>query len=317
MATVNERLKDAAVRNQVFLTRYGTSTANRIVALLQAADRDLVGTIRDRMERIRQRGYDLGPATTKRLQSLLEAIRTQSADMHAALRDDLTADLISLAELETDIFARRLNEAVGVDLGNLRPAPEVLRSVVTSRPFQGRLLREWVADMDAAKARELKTTINLGIVEGQTTDDIIARVRAKNDMTYHRAGALVRTSINHVATRARDLLFSANDDVVEGVEWVSTLDSRTCLVAGTPVLMADGTTKTIDAIQPGETVVGGSRLSRRVMAATTATTRKIAVVTLSNGVVIRCTPDHLFHTADGEWTEAQSLIPGQNLADRL
>jgi len=237
MPAVNNALKDAALRHQVFLQRYGGATANKIIALLARSDADLVGRIAARMEKIDKRGFDLGPATTQRLQRLLDEIRVQQSDLYKAVHNELRSDLTKLTDVEVKINADRLKEAIGVDLGILRPAPETLRAAVVSQPFRGRILKEWVSGLEAGKVRALTDAIRIGITQGATTADIVRRVRGTAarkfkdgilEINRRNAEILVRTATNHVATRARELLFEANDDVVKGVQWIATLDNRTC-----------------------------------------------------------------------------------------
>ncbi|MGT2493119.1 hypothetical protein ACU4GD_28060 [Cupriavidus basilensis] len=46
-----------------------------------------------------------------------------------------------------------------------------------SRPFQGRLLKEWASNIEADRMVRIRDAIRIGFVEGQTTDQIIRRVR--------------------------------------------------------------------------------------------------------------------------------------------
>jgi len=41
---------------------------------------------------------------------------------------------------------------------------------------------------------------------------------------------MVRTAINHTVTAAREIYYEQNDDIVKGVQWVSTLDGRTSAI---------------------------------------------------------------------------------------
>jgi SPP1 gp7 family putative phage head morphogenesis protein len=236
MASVNERLRDDAVADLVRLQRYGGTLARRIVALLNRADADLVRRIADRLESIDRRGFDLGPQTTARLQRLLKEIRDQSTDLYNLVHAELRDELVQLARVEADNQAERIDETVGTDLNILRPSPETLRSAVTSQPFRGKLLREWAANLEADKVRRLSDAVRIGIVEGETTDQIVTRIRGTRDAQYRdgileitrrNAEAITRTAVNHISTRARDLLYEQNTDIIKGVLWVSVLDNRT------------------------------------------------------------------------------------------
>jgi SPP1 gp7 family putative phage head morphogenesis protein len=239
MPSVNEKLADAAVADLVRLQRYGGHLTRRIVALLNRADADLVRRIADRLESIDRRGFDLGPQTTARLQRLLKEIRDQSTDLYNLVHAELRDELVQLARVEADNQAERIDETVGTDLNILRPSPETLRSAVTSQPFRGKLLREWAANLEADKVRRLSDAVRIGIVEGETTDQIVTRIRGTRDAQYRdgileitrrNAEAITRTAVAHVSNRAREMLFEQNLDLIKGVMWVSTIDSRTSAV---------------------------------------------------------------------------------------
>jgi SPP1 gp7 family putative phage head morphogenesis protein len=109
--------------------------------------------------------------------------------------------------------------------------------VVNARPFQGRLLKEWVSELEAGKARRLRDAVRLGVVQGETVDQIVRRVRGTRALNYkdgimeigrRGAEALVRTAVSHTTTAARDVLYEQNKELIAAEQWVATLDTRTC-----------------------------------------------------------------------------------------
>ena len=80
----------------------------------------------------------------------------------------------------------------------------------------------------------------MGFAEGQTIPQIARRIRGTRAAGYadgilqeprRAVESLVRTSLNHTTTTARESLYSKNSDLVKGwVQIVSTLDSRTTLI---------------------------------------------------------------------------------------
>src|SRR5438105_8691570 len=72
---------------------------------------------------------------------------------------------------------------------------------------------------------------------GQTIDQLVRRIRGTADAgfadgimqtTRNQAEALVRTSVLAVSNEAQLQTFKENDDLVKGVQWISTLDAKTC-----------------------------------------------------------------------------------------
>lgn len=232
MLTVNELLHDKAIEHAIGLVRYSSATVRRIIALLNRTDPDIVAQIQARVG-------DISNVTDDRLQALLAAIRDINRRAYDAVTKTLEGDLIELAHYEADYQAKTLTDALSVTWDVTAPAPSTLAAAVNSRPFQGALLHEWVAGLEEGRARRLRDAIRMGLVEGETTDQIVRRVRGTKALNYRdgvldisrrSAEAVVRTAVNHTATRAREETYKANDELIKGIRWVSTLDARTSAV---------------------------------------------------------------------------------------
>lgn len=233
--SANELLFDASIRHSVWVQRYSGATANRLLEILNDADADLVRRIEGRIERLgpvdRQR-LGAGLATTQRLQRLLDEIRTLNRETRQALEGELKGRLRDLRDAEIDIASRRIIEAGfgGVDIGILRPSPEVMRELVEGSVIRGQTLRQWFTKLQGDRLRRVESATRLGMVEGDTIPQIRARIQEQMRVSKRSAEALARTSVNAVSTNARDRLYRANSDIMKGVRWVSTLDGRTSLI---------------------------------------------------------------------------------------
>lgn len=229
MPSLNEALFDAANRNQIFLIRFGGKAARDAIKLLDKAEVDLIERIAARIDR-------LGPAAaadtfgSKRLKAILQSIRVQNQDLVKALHSVTAANLRGVAHQEIDIADRRISEAVGVELQNFRPTPEEVRTLVQKRGVGAISLRRWFTRLGRDRLGRLESAVNLGVIEGDTIQQMTRRFRAAEGSTRRAAEALVRTHVNHVANQARDQLYKANDDLVKGVRWTATLDSRTSAI---------------------------------------------------------------------------------------
>lgn len=239
--TMNEELLDLEVRHQVQLQRLSAGTIKRLIKLLDQADADIVAQLQKRTATLE------GSFTSERLQMLLRAIREINHDAHVQLGSEIRQELRDIARYEVEFQAGLLTRTIPVAFDVVTPAANLLDAVITARPFQGRLLRDWVKDLSVGTMKRLQTAIQLGMIEGETVEQIIRRVRGTKAANYRdgvmettrrQAGNLVRTAVNHVSNAAREKLFEQNDDIVAKVQWVATLDTRTC-----PVCMAlDGKT---------------------------------------------------------------------------
>jgi SPP1 gp7 family putative phage head morphogenesis protein len=234
MPSLNDDLFDSAVRHQIGLTRYSTSTVRKILALLNRVDDDLVAKIKDH-----DPDAVSGAWSGKRIEKLIAALRVLNREAYTVVGKELRAELIDLAEYEVEYQSAAFASASPVDLRIKVPNREVLKAAVDSRPFQGALLKEWVSGLEEGRARRLRDAVRIGFVQGETVDQIVDRVRGTKALNYRdgvldisrrSAEAMVRTAVNHTATRAREDLYSQNTDLIKGVRWVATLDSRTTAV---------------------------------------------------------------------------------------
>lgn len=243
--TANEDIQDGSIRHMVWLERYKTSTVRKIISLLNKADDDLRELIAARLVKIEERGYDIGPATTKRLNKLLDEIRAQRVSVASLLFEE-TRDLLSeFTVYEADFQARLVEGAVataGAEISLERPAVSQLRGIATSQPFRGRLLKDWYEGLGEKQARDISDAVKIGMTEGQTTDQIVRRIIGTKARRYtdgileisrRDTQAIVRTAISHVANRAAENVWQANADIIQGEKWISTLDGRTTAICRT------------------------------------------------------------------------------------
>lgn len=248
MADANQELFDAALRHQVALRRYSNTTVRRIKRLLEEADRDLAATLRQRLARV----MDSGPDTTARLEELLKEVRAMREAVMAQLRDEAKGELLDLSRLEADWEHAIMAASIPIEM-NLATAPlGRLNAVVTSRPFQGRFLREWFDNLQRTEQEGIKQALRLGITNGETLDQIVRRVIGTKAAQYtdgvvtttrRNAEAIMRTAITHVSNAARGEVWDANGDIIYALRWTSTLDGRTSAVCrardGDLVMMGD------------------------------------------------------------------------------
>lgn len=241
MPATNEALADRIVRHQTYIQRFGSGTTARVIGLLNRSDADIVQQIERRATRIADRGFDSGPETTKRLNNLLGEVRSINRAAYQAAGRELTDQLRNLADYESDWQTGALESALQ-DIVSLRRVPtRLVVAAATSRPFQGRLLKEWLDGLEASRAARIRDAIRLGLVQGQTVQQMVRRIRGTRAASYadglleiDRRGAatVVRTAVNHTANVARQATWEENADLISGVQWHSTLDGRTCPVCG-------------------------------------------------------------------------------------
>lgn len=238
---VNDAILDAQVSHAIGLQRLGTGILQRILALLNRTDADLVEQIRTRLDGVEPGTVDTD-FTSERLKGLLDAIRGINKAVFERIQAVLLKEGLNLATYEAEYQGKVLTEHVPVQIEVVQPTVEQLQAIVMKRPFQGRILREWAQGLEQGRTQKVHDQIRIGLVEGETVDQIVRRVRGTQAMVYadgvlqvsrRDAESVVRTAVTHIASGASEALYARNADLISGVRWVSVLDSRT-----TPVCQA-------------------------------------------------------------------------------
>lgn len=243
--SVNERLLDRAVRHAIHLERYKAGEVRKALRFLdEKVYPDLIGRLTTRLERVKARGFDRGPQTTQRLRDMVAALDAILDRQLGALYRKQRSGLVDLADVEARWQVAALESAMpAVQFETLLPSAATLRSVVVSRPFQGKLLRDWWGQHSRATKGRIRDAIAIGIAEGEGTAAIVRRVRGSLAISRRGAEAIVRTAVNHVSSHSRQATYQENGALLKGWQFVATLDSRT-----TPVCQAlDGKTFAVES----------------------------------------------------------------------
>jgi len=215
---------------------YSNREARQIENLLREAQADVAGLLSHRLTQLRQRGYDLRPASTRRLTRLYSALDELLGSIYREAHNQTRERLLQLASGEAEFARNLLATTVPIEVGTALPSGTTLRSVVVSRPFQGRHLREWFTSLEQAQKKNLRQAVRLGIAEGESIDRITERVLGTRgaqftdgalDVGRRQARAVVRTAVNHVSNHAREALYENMGNLISGVQIVATLDGRT------------------------------------------------------------------------------------------
>jgi len=229
MASVNERLLDFQVAQQIKWIRYGNREATEALKILNRVDAQLKEALLGvDLENLR---FTEARAVALKAQ-VAELINATHARLAPVISESAREATVVAAEAEAAAFARTLPAGLDVTTPNLG----VLQTAATLKPFNGAVLGDWVNQLRENDLKRTWTTILDGITSGTTTDDIIRTLVGSRSLGYKdgvrevtRRGteALVRTSINHATNTGRQMVWEANSDIIKGVRWVATLDTRT------------------------------------------------------------------------------------------
>jgi hypothetical protein len=186
------------------------------------------------------------------------------------------------------------------------PTANMVKAIMSDAMVLGSPLSDWFDKQSSDAVFKFQSAIRQGLLQAETNQQIINRVKPIFDVNRRNTAALVQTAVQSVASAARMATYAENEDVIAGYTFYSTLDSHTCFPANTLVTTPLGQVE-IKNIREGDYVIGGSGNSRKVLSTASSKRTKMARITLSNGQIITCTQDHLFMNNNGFWVKAIDL----------
>jgi SPP1 gp7 family putative phage head morphogenesis protein len=95
----------------------------------------------------------------------------------------------------------------------------------------GLTIEDALRQFSAKKRKQIAQIISDGVTLGETTPVISRNIgNTINTLTRRQLDSLVRTITNHTASAARNQIYEANSDVLDGYRFIATLDGRTTLI---------------------------------------------------------------------------------------
>ncbi len=233
VVSVNEQFFDALIRHQIGLLRLTGSIREDVLRLLNATEEDMAGKIRARL--LNHQGLNT-PRDVRRMQRLIKVIRAS----RGAAWDKITArwvrEMRDLARTEPVIMDGILRTVVPVVIETSLPTAALLQSIVSSRPFEGKTMRQWARSVRRADLARVEAQIKIGMVQGESSAAIARRVvgtrrlRGRNgvtEITRRQAAGITRTAVMGISNQARREFYLANEALFTRERYVATLDNRT------------------------------------------------------------------------------------------
>lgn len=229
-----EQLIDTSTRYQVLLEQLKAGMAGDFTAGLSEID-DLLATALSAL-----RVDKLGDITRANLNVLIEELTQLQVEAFDRTIDNFMEKMPELAtqveKFETNAVRSVMKPKERTHM--VRPPAGLAHKEALKRPVQatGEPLEDMIKNWSNRAIQRTNNAVRIGYDQGQTVPQIIKRLigtegmRKKDglgEVTRREARTVVRTAVQHVAATAREVTWEENNDLVEGVEWVSTLDSKT------------------------------------------------------------------------------------------
>lgn len=236
--TANLIYFDAAIRHQIGIRNLTTGQVNELVGVLEKADQELVS----KLDRIiaPSVGKEFSPRSD-RYKKLVTQIAAARSVALRHIKKEFKNNLIDLAKIEEEFERRMLAESLPVEIDFETIPVETLTAIIQNRPITAgasgaKTLDQWFTSLERADLERIISAVQLGILEGQSVKEIVARVAGTRNLGFQdgilslsriNLEAIVRTAVNSISNTAREAVWDANQDILDYLVWNSTLDGRT------------------------------------------------------------------------------------------
>lgn len=227
----NRKLLDLAVRRRIALERYSNLQHQKMIAFLDLVEDDIAAKITALRESLgaaasQSRKYDDLIKLKASVRAVIEESMTYTSGVIKSSLEGLAgtynADVRGLLEA-----LAQSNGGVGLTARTQFVTVEAAMAAAMARPMDGYLLQDWLDGFSTAARDRIEATLRVAFIEGEALSVTRQRLRNVTMQTSRGLDALIRTANAHIANAVTEANYQANPDLIEGVEWVSTLDSRT------------------------------------------------------------------------------------------
>ena len=230
--TANQRLFDMLVRHSVGLERLKAGLIKELLVLLEEVEVDLIRQLRE-----------LNPRSFRavHLRQILADTRGRRIAAYTRLKELLIDELDELAKYEGTFLVEGFKRATPLAAVISLPSNETLIAAARTH-MRGDLLGGWLKDASESSIRRVTRAVRIGIAEGESIPQILTRTGAESRRDIIEMTAIIRTSVSHVTTQAREEVYKANRKYIKQLMWRSVLDNRTTAIC----MSRDGETYPID-----------------------------------------------------------------------
>lgn len=181
-----------------------------------------------------------------RLEKLLASVQENSREVFEQIRREMREELGYWGANQAGFAKEQLVATLGVGQRQIKVVAEGLtptffRQILDTDPFQGETLSGWFRNLDNATRRRVRQQVQIGMVQNETVDQLVRRIRGRSvgggryrggvmGTTTRDAATIVRTAVNEISNVAHTEFYKQNTDITKKYEYVATLDSRTTLI---------------------------------------------------------------------------------------
>lgn len=233
--TANEKIVNEFVKHHIRSIGFSSTLARQSQEILDNANEGLQAIILRYVNKLTP-PVDFTSAETI---TLLKEFDKEIYKYRSLIWDDvnskLTLQLKQYARSEVVFAANVIEGAVPFALGLELPSPSKLIKIVENKPFEGRVLADWLKRTQAIDIERITGAVKQGLVDGVTPTQLVRQIFGKGlrgpDGVTHKAfrdmESVLLTATSQVQNDARQELYDENGDLFDEEYFVATLDVKT------------------------------------------------------------------------------------------
>lgn len=229
MPTFNEDIIDDLIGHRLKVLRYEAGAVTDLLRLYDLALKDVLAEAKTLAENARKKERPPNPQEVARLRKVATELRGKIRALGIQGRKDLSARLSEVAHAEAGWHATKL-AIPGVSFTAI---PEAAVVAVLEQPLGGGVWTDRLATDLVEAQTGIQEAIARGLARGASMDDIARMLGTIDELAGSARNRLVmiaRTEVQRVSNTVAMESYAANADVVASVQYLATLDSRTCLI---------------------------------------------------------------------------------------
>ena len=208
MQNISDQLADLAIARSLVLIRIQNGLSNDVAILYNEMIDDISTTILK---------------TGKISNHLTKTIKDIKAQLQVP---DINDNLKDIAQAEVNYTQKASTSVIGIDSFKNIPPKGAKREILNTSLIEGATIHSWLKDLEASQAFDVERAVRLGMTLGETNAQLANRLKSTMELSMRNAQTIVRTATATVANKARMEFMEANNEVIKGWEWNSTLDGR-------------------------------------------------------------------------------------------
>lgn len=226
MPSAAQALEDDSQNFSINLLRVEAGMRKDVISLLEDLETDLVRQIEKQ---------ELAGADAKKLKKFRADTEQQIKEAYTQIASLQKSGLEGVGKLSTANLAKSVDATLKVKLTK-QLTENQLATIAKGPLIQGNPSADWWRGQDEGLRRKFNGQVQMGLANGEDMASIVRRIRGTQAAGYkdgvmnvpkHEADALVRTSVQSMANQTAIDTMTENADVIKGVRWLATLDSRT------------------------------------------------------------------------------------------